>query len=92
MTVIQEAIEENKKEFERCRKEFNKATDDISKMEYSATMASVSLFTSRLKSLLPKEREQIEEAYDEGYNNAIWECGTPKRTTATDYYNETFKQ
>jgi hypothetical protein len=66
--------------------------DEIKECRNIETDLLLPFIRNKIQSKLPKEREQIEEAYDEGYNNAIWECGTPKSTTATEYYNETFKQ
>jgi hypothetical protein len=86
MTVIQEAIEIVQN---RCVD--LSIADDADNPHARNAIAEHEATLSVLKSLLPKEREQIEQAYEEGYNNAIWECGTPKSTTATEYYNETFK-
>jgi flagellar biosynthesis/type III secretory pathway protein FliH len=66
--------------------------DEIKECRNIETDLLLPFIKNKIQSKLPKEREQIEEAYDEGYNNAIWECGTPKSTRATEYYNETFKQ
>jgi flagellar biosynthesis/type III secretory pathway protein FliH len=66
--------------------------DEIKECRNIETDLLLPFIRNKIQSKLPKEREQIEEAYDEGYNNAIWECGTPKSTRATEYYNETFKQ
>jgi flagellar biosynthesis/type III secretory pathway protein FliH len=52
--------------------------DEIKECRNIETDLLLPFIRNKIQSKLPKEREQIEEAYDEGYNNAIWECGTPK--------------
>lgn len=90
-TAIQEAIETIKEFRKKASFEYKAATTNEDKEEWLSSISAIDSCLGVITDLLPKEREQIEQAYDEGYNNAIWECGTPKSTTAQDYYLKTFK-
>jgi hypothetical protein len=68
-TALQELIKENQIEFDKCLAEFNKATSDMARMEYSARMSAISQSNNRIKAKLPKERENIVDAFDHGQAN-----------------------
>jgi len=63
--------------------------DEIKECRNIETDLLLPFIKNKIQSKLPKEREQIEQAYQSG-NEKSWSAA-PK-TTAQDYYNETFKQ
>jgi len=52
----------------------------------------ISFFYEMLKDALPKERQQIEEAYQSGGRNALkYPRDYPRHVTKEEYFNQTYQ-
>jgi len=91
-TAIQEAIEKTESSIAKLKTRQNAISHQnriqVEFIEFKVQALSDNLVM--LKSLLPKEREQIEQAYYDGGDN-MCSNGELGQKQAQEYYNETFK-
>jgi flagellar biosynthesis chaperone FliJ len=88
-TALQEAIAKLKKERNKVHSQYF-VSDDVQEMEeLSNQLTGLDFAIKTNTNLLPKEREQIEQAYKQG-NEKSWSAA-PK-TTAQEYYETNFNK
>jgi len=85
LTVLQEAIVEIKVFREKASFEYKAATTNEDKEEWLSSISAIDSCLTVLKSKLPKEREQIEEAYKAD----LYPCSDED---ATEYYTNKYGQ